>query len=200
MLLAKDNSLDRELIPAGNMVARCYMVADCGTQVTKFTHETTGLPVKQHQVVIAWEFPAELMKDGRPFARPETYTLALGEKANLRKILDSWLGRPITDEERKEGFDLKQLLGKPCMVNIIHKADKGRIFANIASVGTVPRGMTVPEPVNKPLYFEIGGYQEDYRLLPEWIRKKIDMAEEQNPPEEEEQHGLTQEEVENVPF
>jgi hypothetical protein len=50
------------------------------------------------------------------------------------------------------GFDSKNLLDKPCMLNVTH-TDKGK--AKVASVAQVPKGMTVPGRVNDLLYFSL---------------------------------------------
>ena len=55
----------------------------------------------------------------KPRAISETYTNSLGEKANLRKMLENWRGRAFTQEEM-DGFDLRNVLGKACMISVVH--------------------------------------------------------------------------------
>jgi hypothetical protein len=53
------------------------------------------------------------MRDGRPFAMFKNYTLSWSEKANLRLDLQSWRGKPFTQEEMRR-FDLETILGAWC--------------------------------------------------------------------------------------
>ena len=60
-----------------------------------------------------------------------------------------------------KSFDITVLVGKVCMVNIIHKpsaSDPTKIYANIGSVSSVPKGMVVPEQVNKTFILEYGDF------------------------------------------
>ena len=107
---------DFDIAPAGNHVAICYGVVDLG----EHEQEWQGKVSLKHRVRISWELCDELMSDGRPFSISKEYTLSLNEKATLRHDLESWRGRPFTDAELA-GFDIFVLLGKPCMVNVVHK-------------------------------------------------------------------------------
>src|SRR5664280_2358069 len=128
MLNAKNEGSERIIIPAGTHVARCYGVIDLGTQYSeKFGNSS-------RKIQIQWELPNELMDDGRPLAISKRYTLSVNEKANLRKDLESWLGRGITMEEEKNGFALGSMLGAPCLLSIIHADSSGKVYANIAAV------------------------------------------------------------------
>ncbi|MEI8043437.1 MAG: hypothetical protein WCL11_18655 [Verrucomicrobiota bacterium] len=43
----------------------------------------------------------------------------------LRKDAESILGRELTTKEAQEGFDVNQLIGKPCQVVVMHKSGAG---------------------------------------------------------------------------
>lgn len=151
--------------PAGTHLAICYMVVDIGQQETHF-----GMKPK---IVIGWELPHEKMEDGRPFAVSGFYTLSLSEKANLRKDLEAWRTRPFTEEEVK-GFDVKNVLGKPCQVTIIHNLKDGKSKASVASVTGVAKGMEVPPRTNDLLHFDMDNPDKaTLEKLPEWIKKQI---------------------------
>ena len=79
------------------------------------------------------------MKDGRPFAIFKNYTLSWSEKANLRLDLQSWRGKPFTQEEMQR-FDLKNVLGAWCMLNIIERPGKNdnKMYTNVDGVTPVP--------------------------------------------------------------
>ena len=71
-----------------------------------------------HIFIFMWELPGEEIEiegEMKPRAISETYTNSLGEKANLRKMLENWRGRAFTQEEM-DGFDLRNVLG----LSLIH--------------------------------------------------------------------------------
>jgi hypothetical protein len=163
---------DFEIAPAGNHVAICYAMVDLGQQHIVYNNEEKW----QRKVYIGWELSNEQMADGRPFMVSRQFTMSLHEKSTLRAILESWRGRPFTDDELM-GFDLKNILGKPCMVNVVHATgNNGRTYANVKSIATMPKGMPVPEQINPTMLFEFGdqGFDEDkYIALPQWLKTKI---------------------------
>lgn len=118
-LTAKEN-LSNISIPQGLHRAICYGVWDLGTQ---FDHHYGRFSRK---VMIAWELAdvrRNIERDGQTFKTPfsifRKYTLSLHRKSSLRRHLESWRGSSFSDEELN-GFDLKKLLGKTCLINITH--------------------------------------------------------------------------------
>lgn len=164
-----------EQAPAGTHEAICIGVIDLGTQAG----EWQGKPLIRRQVIVQWELPTAKMADGKPFICSKFYTASLNEKATLRADLQSWRGREFTEQELM-GFESKNILGKPCLLSIIHN-EKGK--AKVASVMACPKGMTLPPPANKPVYFSLEraefdsvvfealgkGLQDMIRKSPEWI-------------------------------
>lgn len=75
------------------------------------------------------------------------------EKATLRKDLESWRGRKFTQAEIENFPGLKTVLGKPCMLNVVH-SDDGK-HANIGAVLPLPAGMTAPPAVGKQVYLSL---------------------------------------------
>lgn len=173
---------DFKLCPAGMHQARCIQIIDLGTQHDSFE----GKPKIIHKVRIGWELPNEKAifdeeRGEEPFIVSAEYTLSLGSKANLRHDLESWRGKAFTAEELK-GFDLKVLIGKACLLNVIHqpsKADPKKIYARVSAVTPVPKGTHVPKATLPKLVYEItdgtGGCFGD---LPEWIQNKIKLSDE----------------------
>lgn len=151
MLLTDNGGKEFEQASAGNHVARCVGMIDLGTQQSDYQGKTTHA----RKIVLRFELPNELIADGeyagRPFIVGKFYTASLSEKANLRKDLESWRGRPFTPEELA-GFDSKNILDKPCMVNVVH-TEKGK--AKIASIAPIPKGMQTPPRINDLLYFSL---------------------------------------------
>jgi len=153
---------DFEKCPSGMHLARCYRIVDLGTQKKTFQGTTTFKPLLK----IFWEIHGTddngqpiLMKDGRPFSADQDYTRSWSEKSNLRIMLQSWRGKPFSAEESRR-LELETVLGKWCMLNIIHNESKknGRIYANVNSVSPVPSLIIkngFPNPFNKTEIFDL---------------------------------------------
>lgn len=132
-------------VPPGNHIAVCYRVIDLGTQRV----EWQGQPKHQHKVLISWEIPDEKMDDGRPFTIGQKFTWSMSEKANLRNALESWRGQAFTEKDfGPQGFDIMNVIGVGCMLNVVHVTKNGKTYANIASVAKLPKGMSAPGPTN----------------------------------------------------
>ena len=151
MKLTDTGGKEFEQAPIGNHVGRCIGMIDIGTQQGEYLGKTTHA----RKIVLRFELPNELISEGefagKPFVVSKFYTASLGEKANLRKDLSSWRGRDFTPEELR-GFDSKNLLDKPCMVNVTH-TDKNK--AKISGITPVPKGMSVPGRVHDLLYLSL---------------------------------------------
>jgi hypothetical protein len=129
--------------PEGTHVARCIQLIDIGTHHGEYQ----GTPNVQNQVIVRWELPHETIDTERgpePMIVSKFYTNSLGEKANLRKDLQSWRGRQFTPEELAK-FDLESILGKPCLVTIVHNEKKK---AKVTGVAGLTRGTTCPPAHN----------------------------------------------------
>ena len=133
---------DFEPVPAGSHIAVCDIVADIGLQPGSGMY-----PQPKNQVYIRFELPNERIqfeKDGKKQEGPQvigkTYTASMNEKANLRHHLESWRGKAFTDEEA-ESFDVSAILGKPCMLTVMHTKKGEKTYANITSIGPLPKGI-----------------------------------------------------------
>ena len=102
-----------------------------------------------------------MMQDGRPFSISKEYTASIGEKANLRKDLEAWRGRPFSSEELRN-FSLENVLGAPCLLGVVHKPSKdgAKVYANVGSIMALPKGMPSPELVNPAVKFDIGTFDQ----------------------------------------
>jgi len=157
----EDSGKEFKRCPPGAHLARCYRIVDIGTQKTEYMGAVKHL----HKVTFSWEIHAVdddnnklLMDDGRPFSIFKSYTLSWSEKANLRLDLQSWRGKPFSQEELRR-FDLKNVLGAWCMLNIIERAGKdGKTYSNVGGVTPVPAMIKqggLPEGVNKLELFNL---------------------------------------------
>src|SRR5262245_32409913 len=124
--------------PAGTHPAVCVDVIDHGLVDVNYQGKTE----QKHKISIVWQIAGE---DGQLFLVRRRYTASLHEKATLRRDLESWRGRPFTDQEL-QAFDLETLLSVPCLINIIHETRNGSVYANVASVMRLPKGMIAPVP------------------------------------------------------
>lgn len=127
-------------VPVGSHAARCVAVIDLGTQTVDFQGETKY----QHKVTLTFEAYAEdengellLDSETRPLQISKRYTLSLHERAGLRRDLNSWRGRPFTSEEL-QSFDLRKILGAPCMLSVAQGESNGRTYSNIAAIVAAP--------------------------------------------------------------
>lgn len=167
---------DFKLVPPANHIGICCMVVDLGRQ--RLQSAMYGDSIK-HQVYVSWELPNEpiewLDKSGvsqTGYMRiGKFYTLSLHENANLRADLESWRGKPFTEEQRK-GFDIATLAGVPAMVNVIHEEKNGKMRANVTGVTPLPKGMDKPQPLAGALVCD-DEHLDSFDLLPEWLQKKI---------------------------
>jgi hypothetical protein len=175
-IIAKNEGGNYKLVPANVYPARCINMIELGSQTSEFQGQTKTA----RQVNIVWELPTELEvfhedRGLEPFVVGKTYNLSMHENANLRKDLESWRGKPFTEDEAKE-FDITNLLGKQCQIQIIHKksADGSKTYANINTITPLMKGVEMPLQINpsKILSFDDFDYKV-YDELPEWLKKKI---------------------------
>lgn len=172
-ILAKANDKEFEKFPIadeGTVQAVCAGVWDIGEHVTPFMDERTGQPKVQHKIIIAWEInqmidAPESEYHGKPYMLSKTYTLSLGEKSNLRHDLESWRGKPFTETEIKEGFDVEKLYGINCLVGVAHVTKNDRTFANITSILPPLKSMEKMTPV-----------RAKDEAPPKWVQEKAAQA------------------------
>ena len=167
----------RELIPAGNYIARCYKMIEIGTVPTEYL----GVEKMIHKVRFGWELPLELKvfkpENGeQPLVIDKEYTLSLADKSNLRRDLKSWRGKDFTPAEA-ELFDVTKLLGVPCMLNIIHiagKKDPTKFYEAISSISPMPKGIICPSQINETFVFDFENFDKaKFDSLPQFIREMI---------------------------
>lgn len=161
-------------VPAGSHIAVCNLIADCGMQPGSALY-----PNPKRKLYIRFEIPTERVeyeKDGQTIEGPMTlgsfYTASMNEKATLRKHLESWRGRSFTDEEAAQ-FDVSAILGKACMLSVVHSESGGKTYANIASIGAMPKGVAIPKAENPLLYYDENSPAAALDKLPKWLQDKI---------------------------
>jgi hypothetical protein len=180
LTLSANNETEFKPIPTGTYHATCVRIIDLGTQKTEFQGEVKLQP----KVLIQWEINAngdpELQThDGQPLMMSKRYTASLNSKFQLTADLKAWRGRDFTPEELA-AFDLRNILGKTCLLGISHSEKNGKTYANIASISNKMRDYTPPTSHNEVFAFDLAApdysvfdklsdkLKETIRLSPEW--------------------------------
>ena len=104
--------------------AVCAAIYDLKWQVTNFG--------PKHRVLIVWELEQRMTQGdyaGKRFIKANEYTASIHPKSNLGQHLIGWRGRAFTAEELK-GFEIEDIVGKPCRLNLIENGD----YINIDSI------------------------------------------------------------------
>jgi hypothetical protein len=192
--IVEDTGGSFERCPSGIHLARCYRIVDLGTQQSEYMGQVKFL----HKIMVAWEIHGQdeagkpiLMKDNRPFSIFKNYTLSWSEKANLRLDLQSWRGKPFSPEEMRR-FDLKNVLGAWCLLNIIEREGKnGSTYSNVNGITPVPqmiKAAGLPAEVNKKELFVLSdpdmkmfeGFSDNLKKKiessPEWQKRSAPKA------------------------
>lgn len=176
MINLKGEKTEREIVPEGNHIARLYSIIELGTVPVAYKEE----PVRQ--VRFTWELPEEMREfdeKQKPMVIGNAYTASMYKEAKLRKIVEGVVGK-MTDAEADE-FDLHSVIGKPCMLNVVHTlAKNGKTYANVASAAPLPKAVKeVPEQINPSLYFDYADFEDaTYEKIPQWIRNEMAESEE----------------------
>lgn len=173
-IIAKDKGGDFKPVPAGTHVAVCTHVIDMGVQAG-------GKFKPTRKVYLRWELPNEQtewadrdgVKHTGPMVIGKQYTLSLNEKATLRGDLEAWRGKTFSEQELA-GFDLVNVLGKPCMLGVTHNTNGNKTYANISAVMGLSKGMPVPKAAGPLVQYSIEEHdQRVLESLPGWLQDAI---------------------------
>lgn len=167
------------VIEAGTYPARCIQIVHIGT----VNDEYQGKKMTPNKVRLAWELPTELYtfdeaRGPEPRIISKEYTLSLGDRANLRKDLDAWRGKPFTEAELK-GFDVSAVIGAPCQLSIGNGVGvaSGKPYAKITAVAKVMKGVTVAEQILDSVVFMYDlapdKLIEVFKSVPNYVQDKI---------------------------
>ena len=182
LTISESAKQERKLPEAGATVGVLYSLVDLGHQKTNWDNQEKWTP----KVRLTFELPDqtdefEVEENGKrttvqkPMVVSIEQTRSLGEKASLRKLLEQWRGQTFTSKEL-QAFSLKNLLGKPAMLTLIHKtSQQGRQYCAIAGASKLPKGMKAPATTtNDQLYYEIEqGEAGQFNDMPDWLQEKI---------------------------
>ena len=173
---------ERQLPEAGATVGVLFSEVDLGTQKVTWDGEEKWTP----KIRLAFELPeqtieGEVTENGKttkvtkPMVVSIELTRSLGERATLRKHLETWRGQAFTSKELAS-FSLKNLLGKACLLTLVHKTSQaGRNYCAIQGIAKLPKSMKAPAKTeNDHVFYEIEqGEGGQFSELPEWLQEKI---------------------------
>lgn len=182
LTISESQKMERQLPEAGSTTGVLVQLIDLGLQETNWDGEKKVSP----KVRLTFELPdqvidGEVVENGKttkvtkPMMVSLELTRSLGERATLRKHLESWRGAAFTSKELAS-FSLKNLLGKAALLTLMHKTSQaGRQYCAINAISKLPKGMTAPkESVSSQVFYEIeNGQNEVFATLPEWLQDKV---------------------------
>lgn len=159
-------------IETGVYFAVCTIVADLGDQYSEKYKNVN------RQLVLGFDIPSETVEiDGeqKPRQLSRRFTFSYTKKSNLFKTLSGWLG--ITSEDEIADFDLFELAGKGCQVQVtVNENNKNNVNALLA----LPRGVPAPVSSNPIVTYDVdedGFDGQRWDALPEWIRNAVMQSE-----------------------
>lgn len=169
--------------------ARCDLIADLGMQ-------DAGKYGMKHKIYLRFSVPDQTgeTEDGEKFQFSIgcKYTASLGKKANLRKALESWRGKPFTEEEL-ENFELTNLLNAPATLVVGTYLDKeGNERPALQNI--IRCKQPVGELIRPAVAFSTESTAEELKEAPEWLRNILLEAKGETPAaeEQEKQHEAAQ--------
>lgn len=125
--------------PEGQFIGVCVDTIDLGENVEAFS----GQPPKlAHKCAIVFRTGERNESIGEFIDIAREFTVSMNEKANLRKFLEQWRGKPYTAQQVEEGVPLHKLTNQPGLLTISHKTSgQGRVYANLTACVGVPKQM-----------------------------------------------------------
>ena len=172
------NSKEFKNSPPGSHLGRLYKIVDLGTQ----QGEWEGKATYARKMIFYFELHGEDDKglplvndDGKPLIVTKYYNASLGEKATLRKHLQTWLNLDFS--KMPEGFDLEKLLGKFAMINVTTYQKDGKTRASVEGLSAVPAIVVkhgLPEGFNEISMFTLNKFDNaKFESLSDGIKKMI---------------------------
>jgi hypothetical protein len=162
---SKQSSANFVPIPADNHLGVLIGITDLGTHMESFQG---GTPAAKRKVRLQFELPNVKRPDGSTATISKEYTYSFHEKANFRKLLDTWLGADWTGKHK--GENLGFLLNMPAMVQVEQvpaRENPEEKISLIQSIGKVPSFAPKVEPTRDTFFLDL-----DDRHLPATLSLK----------------------------
>ena len=159
-------------IDGGTYPAVCVGVVDLGEQ------HNEKFKKYEDKVLFIWELPGvtiEVDGEQKPRWLSKDFSATLNEKSNLTKFLVPWRGKNFTDDELNgDGFNLKQMLGEGCLLQVIVEEKDGNQYNRITSCMGFPVGIPAPVTASELLWFDMDEWDDAAMAkFPEWVQEKI---------------------------
>jgi len=164
--------------PAGSHLGRLYKIVDLGTQ----QGEWEGKATFARKMIFYFELHGDDDKglplvndDGKPLIVTKYYNASLGEKATLRKHLQTWLNLDFS--KMPEGFKVENILGKFAMINVTTYQKDGKTRASVEGLSAVPAIVVkhgLPDGFNDISMFDLNKFDSaKFDGLSDSIKKMI---------------------------
>jgi hypothetical protein len=163
----------KELPPKGNHTATIYKIIYIGT----VEQEWKGEKKQSFKVSITWELNNKLKvwkegEEAKPISVSQMYTFSMGDKSNLRPIVEGIIGG-LTPAQAID-FDLDTLLGASSLLQINHGISETGKDKVILTTSQFPEGMTFPKSVNKQILLSYENWNEEvFNSLPDWMKSEM---------------------------
>ena len=168
-----------EKAPAGTHPSVCILSCDLGTQ----DKEYEGKKYKSRQIKLGQQLVEERTEEGENMCIYADFTFSNKSK-NLAKIVKAWTGEDLDD------MDPASLLLRPGLTTVIHNQSKDgkKTYANVSAITAPPKGVKIQKATEPALSFffdfeeDVEGNPipesvtfdvDDFKALPDWIRKII---------------------------
>lgn len=158
-------------IEGGTYPAVCVAVVDLGEQYSEYYKKYSD------KVMLIWSLPGQTVEidgESKPRWLSKEFTASLSEKSNLSKFLVSWRGRPFTQDELDGGFQLQQMLGNGCLLQVLLEEKDDRKWNSVNGAIAFPAGMPCPTTAEEKICFDMDTW-DDYELqkLPQWVQDRV---------------------------
>ena len=181
MIIDESPTQEFRKIDAGSYLGRCFSVIDLGHQTVSFIENGQPSQKQQRKVLVSFELfgddsngPLEI--DGKPMVINKKYTFSMNEAAKLRLDIESWKGKKLVKGVDLP-FDMKSMLDKWAMVNVVHNDWNGKTYANLNSLSQVPSMIVkagFPKTFNENVLFDLSKFtQESFDKLWPWVQDMI---------------------------
>lgn len=159
-------------VDAGTYNSICVGIVDLGEQYSE------KFKKYDDKVLIIWELSGvtvEVDGEEKPRWLSKDFSATLNEKSNLTKFLVPWRGKAFTEDELSgDGFNLPEMLGKGCFLQVTIEEKDGNQYNKINGVMGLPVGMPPPTTESELLTFDMDAWNDEVlEKLPEWIQDRI---------------------------
>lgn len=162
-IVAKSEGGSFPLHPDGQFVGQCVDVIDLGDRVEEFSGQPKRLA---HKCVLVFRTGEKDPEAKEYIDVSREFTVSMSEKANLRKFLEQWRGKPYTAAQIDDGVPIHKLEKQQGLLTVAHKPSaKGNVYAQISACVGVPKQMAAGVPT-----------YTDYQRADFWAERRKEYA------------------------